>query len=250
MNIRALIVDDEGPARARIAALLGEHQGFEIIGECDNGPDAVDAIVARRPDLVFLDVQMPEMSGFEVVDAVGVDVFRALVFVTAYDEFALRAFDARALDYLLKPFTNARFEETLERARRVLAGDAARDLHQRMGDVLDQLLPPIPERRIAARDGHRVVFLRLREIDWIEGAGNYVRLHAGGRALALRATLKATAQRLLGAGFRRIHHSVIVNGDRIRSVERLVAGGYRVTLESGTQLETSRAYEDQLSGLL
>jgi two-component system, LytTR family, response regulator len=250
MNIRALIVDDEAPARARIATLLGEHRDFDLIGECANGPDAVDEIVAARPDVVFLDVQMPEMSGFEVVDAVGPDAIRALVFVTAYDEYALRAFDARAVDYLLKPFTTARFEQTLARARRVVAGDAARELQERVGLALEDLLPPVRERRVVAREESRVVFLRVEEIDWIEGAGNYVLLHSGDRTVSLRSTLKATAQRLLGAGFRRIHHSVIVNVERIRSVERLHAGGYAVYLETGKRLETSRAFESSLTDLL
>jgi two-component system LytT family response regulator len=250
MRLRVLIVDDEAPARERLAALLAEHPDVEVLGECSSGPEAVDAILERSPDLVFLDVQMPEMSGFEVVDAVGLDALRVLVFVTAYDEFALRAFEARALDYLLKPFTAARFAESLERARRVVGGEAARQAQSRVGDVLEQLLPPPPQRRLAARDGSRVVFLRLQEIDWIEGAGNYVRLHAGGRPFSLRSTLRATATRLHAAGFRRIHHSTIVNMDRIRSVQRAPQGGYTVTLEDGTTLETSRSYEESVARLL
>lgn len=250
MTIRALIVDDEAPARERLAALLTEQPDIEVLAECDNGPDAVDVIVERRPDLVFLDVQMPEMSGFEVVDAVGAESLPALVFVTAYDEFALRAFEARALDYLLKPFTAARFADALDRVRRVLHGDAARDVQQRVGQVLDQVLPPLSQRRLAARDRHRVVFLRLHEIDWIEGAANYIRLHSGGRVFTLRATLRATAERLHPAGFRRIHHSTIVNVERLRAIERRPDGGYVVTLEDGTRHETSRSYEAGLRDLL
>jgi len=222
----------------------------EVIGACANGPDAVDAIAEHSPDLVFLDVQMPEMSGFEVVDALGVEAFPALVFVTAYDAFALRAFEAGALDYLLKPFTAARFRDTLQRARRVLAGDAAREHQRRVDQVLEHVLPPLAARRVAARDGNRIVFLRYREIDWIEGAGNYVRLHAGARRLTLRATLKRTAERLRAAGFRRIHHSHIVNMERIHTVERQENGAYAVTLEDGTRLETSRAYAGSLAELL
>ena len=180
----------------------------------------------------------------------GARVLPALVFVTAYDEFALRAFEARALDYLLKPFTAARFADTLDRARRVLAGDAARETRERVADLIDQLLPPLTQRRLAARDRGRVVFLRLQEIDWIEGAGNYVRLHASGRAFELRATLRATAARLHAAGFRRIHHSTIVNMERIRSVERMARGGFVVRLEDGTALETSRSYEESVARLL
>ncbi|HSA57593.1 MAG TPA: response regulator [Gemmatimonadaceae bacterium] len=250
MSIRALIVDDEAPARERLSTLLADHPDVEIVGQCGNGPDAVDAIAEQTPDLVFLDVQMPEMSGFEVVDAVGARALPALVFVTAYDEFALRAFEARALDYLLKPFTAARFADTLDRARRVLAGDAARETRERVADLIDQLLPPLTQRRLAARDRGRVVFLRLQEIDWIEGAGNYVRLHASGRAFELRATLRATAARLHAAGFRRIHHSTIVNMERIRSVERMARGGFVVRLEDGTALETSRSYEESVARLL
>jgi two-component system, LytTR family, response regulator len=250
MSIRALIVDDEAPARDRIATLLAEHDDFEVIGAAGTGPDAIDDIMDRKPDVVFLDVQMPEMSGFEVIDAVGPDSLRALVFVTAYDEYALRAFDARAIDYLLKPFTTARFEEALNRARRVLRGDAARELQQRVGSALDDLLPPLRERRVAARDGNRVVFLRLQEISWIEGAGNYLRLHAGGRTFSTRGTLKATSQRLSAAGFCRIHHSIIVNVERIRSIERVGTTGCVVTLDDGSRLETSRSYQSNLAKLL
>jgi two-component system LytT family response regulator len=250
MTLRALIVDDEAPARERVATLLADHDDVEVVAECANGPEAVDAITEHRPDLVFLDVQMPEMSGFEVVDAVGAGTIPVLVFVTAYDEFALRAFDARALDYLLKPFTAARFADALDRARRVTVADARRERHERLGAVLAEVLPPLRDRRFAAHDGHRVVFLRYRDVDWIEGAGNYVRLHSAGRRLTLRGTLRATAARLAEAGFRRIHHSCIVNVERIRQVERLDGGAYQVILEDGTALETSRSYADQLTALL
>jgi two-component system LytT family response regulator len=250
MSLRVLIVDDEAPARERLVALLAEQADIDIVSECASGPEAVEAILDHRPDLVLLDVQMPEMSGFEVMDAVGVHAVPALVFVTAYDEYALRAFEARALDYLLKPFTAARFADALSRARRLLEGDAARETRARVGAVLEHLLPPLVQRRLAARDGSRVIFLRLHEIDWIEGAGNYVRLHAGGRTYSLRATLRATAQRLQAAGFRRIHHSTIVNTERIRTVERLPQGGYVVALEDGTRLETSRSYENSVGRLL
>jgi two-component system LytT family response regulator len=241
-RLRALIVDDEALARQRLADLLAEAPDIELVASSANGPDAVERILALQPDLVFLDVQMPEMSGFEVLDAVGVASIPALVFVTAHDAYALRAFESRALDYLLKPFTAARFVEALQRARRVLSGDAAIEQHRRTDELLAALLPPPAERRIAARDGQRIVFLQAREIDWIEGAGNYVRLRARGSAYRLRATLKQTAERLRAAGFRRISHSVIVNLDRVRAAERRPDGDYELVLGDGTRLTTSRSY--------
>jgi two-component system LytT family response regulator len=249
--IRTLIVDDEAPARRRVATMLGDHEGFEIIGECANGPDAVEEILSTWPDLVFLDVQMPEMSGFEVVDAVGPDALRSLVFVTAYDAYALQAFDARALDYLLKPFTTARFNQTLERVRRSLAGEAALDARQRLLEgVLEDVLPPLRERRIAARDGTRVVFTRIADVEWIASERNYLALHSKGRTLTVRGTLKSTATRLAPAGFIRVSHSVIVNHERIRSIERSAESGFTVMMESGAALETSPGYETELRRLL
>jgi two-component system, LytTR family, response regulator len=250
VTIRTLIVDDEEPARRRLVTMLGDHTGFEVIGECANGPEAVEEIASQEPDLLFLDVQMPEMNGFEVVDAVGPDAVRSLVFVTAYDQYALQAFDARAIDYLLKPFTAVRFSETLDRVRRVLAGEAALDVQQRIGGVLEDVLPPLRERRIAARDGSRVVFVRVADVDWISGARNYVELHSQGRTLIVRATLKATATRLAAAGFQRISHSVIVNSDRIRAIERDQDSGFSIMMESGETLQTSTGYESELRDLL
>jgi two-component system LytT family response regulator len=247
--MRALIVDDEAPARDRIAMMLADYPDVVISGQSANGPDAVEAIGLVKPDVVFLDVQMPEMNGFEVVDAVGIENLKALVFVTAYDQYALKAFDARALDYLLKPFTAARFAETVTRVRRTLSGEMALEL-RRVGDVLSDVLPPLRERRLAARDGDRVVFLRLGEIEWIEGARNYVELHAVGRTLSVRGTLKAMTERLAAAGFKRISHSVILNAGRIHAIERRENAGFVITMESGQQLETSRAYESGLRELL
>jgi two-component system LytT family response regulator len=247
--MRAFIVDDEAPARDRIAMLLADYPDVVISGQSANGPDAVEAIALVKPDVVFLDVQMPEMNGFEVVDAVGIENLKALVFVTAYDQYALKAFDARALDYLLKPFTAARFAETVTRVRRTLSGEMALEL-RRVGDVLSDVLPPLRERRLAARDGDRVVFLRLGEIEWIEGARNFVELHAVGRTLSVRGTLKAMTERLAAAGFKRISHSVILNAGRIHAIERREHAGFVITMESGRQLETSRAYESGLRELL
>jgi two-component system LytT family response regulator len=250
MNIRALIVDDEAPARERIAALLAGEPDVQVVAQCANGPDAVDAIAESQPNLVFLDIQMPEMSGFEVIDAVGAESIPALVFVTAYDAFTLRAFEVRAIDYLLKPFTASRFDEAMRRARRLVMGDAARDLRAEVGRLVREVLPPARDRRIAARAGGNIAFLKCSEIGWIEGAGNYVRLHAGGRVFTMRATLRQVAERLADAGFRRIHHSVIVNFDRVLTIERLERGEHQLTLDDGTRLETSRSYAVNLGDAL
>jgi two-component system, LytTR family, response regulator len=245
--MRALIVDDEVLARQRIADMLAESHDIEVVAECGNGLDAVERIVELRPDILFLDVQMPEMTGFDVLETVGVDAVPAIVFVTAFDEYALRAFDARAIDYLLKPFTSARFAETLERSRRLIGRDRSDSTYR---DTLATLMPPPAERRIAARDGSRIVFLKLHEVDWIESSGNYIRIHAAGRTCTLRSTLRSAAERLHDAGFRRISHSVIVNADRVRAVERQRDGDYLLMLDDGSSHETTRSYADVVAALI
>ena len=237
--LRALVVDDEAPARSRLTGLLADVADMTVIGECSNGVDAVRDILASHPDIVFLDVQMPELSGFDVVELVGAGTVPALVFVTAYDAFALQAFEARAIDYLLKPFTSARFDAALDRARTL-----ARGTTESRGDYARQIasLRPRSDARIAVRDGDRTVFLRIREIDYASGAGNYVRIHAGATSYTLRATLKQTAARLEGAGFARVSHSSIVNLDRIIAATRLPNGNFSLQLETGTVIETSPSY--------
>lgn len=198
-RIRALIVDDEPLARERIRTLLRKEPDIEVAGECGDGGRAVTAIEKERPDLVFLDVQMPEAGGFEVLEAVGAERMPAVIFVTAYDKYALRAFEVHALDYLLKPFDRQRFREALERARAHIRRAQAGELHQRLLALLGDVRPAQARReRLVVREGGRIFFLRVEEIDWVEAAGNYVRLHAGKRSHLLRETLAGLEEQVAG----------------------------------------------------
>jgi len=247
MRLTALIVDDEAPARKRLRDLIAAEPDIDLVGECEDGPSAVDAILALEPDILFLDVQMPEMDGFEVLEAVGVGVVPSVVFVTAYDQHALAAFEARAIDYLLKPFTRERFSETL---RRVRPGPTRHDAH--LSARLERLLGERSDRleRIPVRSAAGVRFLAVDSIDWIEGDGNYVRLHAGPAEHRVRGTLKSFAERLSGRGFVRIHQSYVVNLDRVRELQPWSHGEFVVVLANGKKLVSSRTYSGALKRLL
>lgn len=250
MTIRALVVDDEPLARERIRTLLADEADIEVVAECGDGVEAVRAIEELDPDLVFLDVQMPEVDGFEVLEAIGPDRAPVVVFVTAYDEYAIRAFDVHALDYLLKPFDRERFEEAVGRARASVRARAGVD-REKLARLLDELRE---ERRylerIVVKTAGRVVFLAVDEIDWIGGAGNYIELHAGGRKHLVRDTLKAMESKLDPDTFVRVHRSHIVNLDRVRAMEPWFHGEYVLTLEDGTELRASRTYSDRLRRFL
>jgi two-component system, LytTR family, response regulator len=232
-RVRALIVDDEPLARDRIRDLLASDAEVEVAGECGDGVAAVEAIRALGPDLVFLDVQMPERGGFDVVAEIGTDRMPVVVFVTAYDDYALKAFEAHALDYILKPFDEARFRGALARAKAHVR--AARGTRPRFLT------------RLMVKSGDRFVFVKDDEIDWIEADGNYVRLHATGGEHLLRETIRGLEARLDPERFLRIHRSTIVNLDRVREIHPLFHGEYRVVLSDGTKLTLSRGYRDRLS---
>ena len=235
-RVRALIVDDEPLARARIRDLLAADAEVEIAGECGDGVEAVEAIRALAPDLVFLDVQMPERGGFDVVAEIGPDRMPVVVFVTAYDDYALKAFEAHALDYILKPFDEARFRGALSRAKtQVHVARAARGA------------PPRHLTRLMVKSGDRFVFVKDDEIDWVEADGNYVRLHVGEAEYLLRETIRGLEARLDPERFLRIHRSTIVNLDRVREIHPLFHGEYRVVLADQTKLTLSRGYRDRLS---
>jgi two-component system LytT family response regulator len=252
--IRALIVDDEPLARERVRSLLEKEVDVTIVGECANGREAIEAIERDAPDLVFLDVQMPELDGFGVLE--NLDETRRLpfvIFVTAYDEYAVRAFDVHALDYVLKPFDRERFRDALERARREIARAAGN------GGGLDKkllaLLAELQDRkrrleRIVIRSGGRVSFLRTDEVDWIEAAGNYVELHVGKDSHLLRETMNKLESRLDPKRFLRIHRRLIVNVERIKQLEGVTHGEYLVVLKDGTRLSSSRGYREGLQKLL
>jgi two-component system LytT family response regulator len=235
VKIRTLIVDDEPPARRNIAVLLQREPDIEIIGECGTGQEAIDAIRTLAPDLVFLDVQMPERDGFDALEMLGGKVPGAIIFVTAYDQYALRAFDAGALDYLLKPFDNARFSRALDRARDKICRF--------------RLAPPKTE-RIIIKSAGQVLFLKISEIDWIEADDYYACLHVGARNHLLRRSLAELEQELDPAMFCRIHRSAIVNVERIKTLRLNLDGEYNVVLENGSELSLSRRHRKELQSRL
>ena len=254
--IRTLIVDDEQMARASIRVLLGADPDIELVGECGSGLDAMTAIAARAPELVFLDVQMPRMNGFEVLSAIGDARRFVVVFVTAYDSYALDAFDVHALDYVLKPFDDRRFHRALERAK-----DQIR--HTRLDQLATELVHAVSgtapaERpgaadlgeRIVIRDGGRTVLVPLPDIDWIEAADYYVQLHVGVKSYLHREPLRDLEARLDPRRFVRIHRSTIVAIDRVRELRPSAHGDHCVRLRDGTDLKLSRARRGMLRALL
>ncbi|HXI20990.1 MAG TPA: LytTR family DNA-binding domain-containing protein [Gemmatimonadales bacterium] len=241
MTIRSVIVDDEPLARRAVRRGLLRHPDIEILGECGDGESAVQAIRALRPNLVFLDIQMPEMDGFQVLRRVGARHMPVTIFVTAHDRFAIRAFETNAIDYLLKPYARHRFDRALERARERIAARGDQPGADRTAESLASLAAT--ERhaeRLAIPENGRIVFVPTRDIDWIEADGNNVRLHLGSRIRMFRETLTRLEARLDPTQFLRIHRSTIVNVRRIREIEPWVRGYHRVVLEGGTELRMSR----------
>jgi two-component system, LytTR family, response regulator len=248
-KIRTLIVDDEPLARERIVDMLVGDAEVAIIGECGDGLAAVAAIEAHKPDLVFLDVQMPELDGFGVLEAI--EQTPVIVFVTAYDQYALRAFEVHALDYLLKPFDRERFDKALRRAKRQIERERAGTMNRELVALLTRLKSrPKPLERLVIKAGGRVFFLRVDEIDWIEAAANYVKLHAGGEAHLLRETINGLAAKLDPDKFLRIHRSIIVNLERVKEIQPWFHGDYVIIMQDGAQLTSSRNYREQLRKLL
>ena len=247
-TIRALIVDDEPLARERMRSLLGGETDVEVVGEAKDGVEAVETILGQSPDLVFLDVQMPKLDGFEVIQTVGAERMPAVVFVTAYDQHALRAFEVQALDYLLKPFDQERFQGALKRVRRQLDSQETGDIGRRLLALVRDLRSERPSRtdRLVVKSGGRLFFLRADEIDWIEAAGNYVRLHLGQESHLFRETMNRMETRLDARRFARIHRSRIVNTERIKELQPWFNGDHVVVLRDGTRLTLSRGYKDRL----
>jgi len=234
--IRALVVDDEPLARRNLTVLLRRDPDVGSVAECESGPEAIEEIRRSRPDLLFLDVQMPECGGFDVLELLGGDSPPAVIFVTAYDEYAIRAFEAGALDYLLKPFDDARFGRALNRAKDRLA----HSVPQR----------PRPVERLVVKSRGRVLFLDVSEVDWIEAASYYACLHVGSDTHILRRTLSELERDLGDETFIRIHRSIIVNVDRIHGLELQSGGDYEAVLKSGDRLRLSRRYRKRLQDRL
>jgi two-component system, LytTR family, response regulator len=230
-KIRTMIVDDEPLARSNLTVLLRRDPEIVIVGECGSGVDAPEAIRCAKPDLLFLDIQMPECDGFDVLALLGRHVPPAVVFVTAYDQYALRAFEAGALDYLLKPFDTARFERTLERAKQKMAGDKGQ---------------PRRLERLVIKSAGEVAFVNLSEIDWIEAADYYAALHVGAKTHLLRRSMSELEQDLDPEIFCRIHRSTIVNLERVQGLKLDEDGEYKVLIEDGTELRLSRRYRRQV----
>ncbi len=245
-KIRTVLVEDEPLARERLRSLLEAEPDIEVVGEAADGTSAVEVIAAHRPDLLFLDVNIPELDGFGVLASLGADTPPVVIFVTAYDQFAVQAFEAHALDYVLKPFDEDRFSTALRRARDSVRQHQGGDLDQRLHALLETVGGPRRMDRIAVKEGGRIVFLRTAEIDWIGAEGNYARLHVGKRSHLMRETMTSLESRLDASRFLRIHRSTIVNVDAIAELEPLFQGDYVVILRDGTRLTSSRGYRSNL----
>ena len=251
--LAAVIADDEPLARERVRQLLARHPRWTVVAECRTGPEAVDAILDHRPAAVFLDIRMPGLDGLEVADAVRGDEAAdgpAVVFVTAYDEFALRAFDVSAVDYLLKPIDRERFDRTLFRLESRLASGAPPEPRPDVANLLGGVRPDVPLRRFLVRSPRGYHFVDAGDVEWIEAEGNYAALHAGGRVHLVRHTMKVREARLDPSAFVRVHRSAIVHVRRVTRVEPLGHGEYRLHLASGVRVDSSRGYGERVMGLL
>ena len=253
MKIRVLIVDDEAHARGRLRQSLKDEPDFEIIGECANGREALEAMRRDRPDLVFLDIQMPRLTGFDVCAQLsdeGVPL-PFIIFCTAYDQYALRAFEVHAIDYLLKPFDRERFKQALAHARAQLQRVQPAAADPRLAELLNALrLGARQNDRLVFKQDSRVIFVRANAIDWLEADGNYVRIHCGSESHYVRETLVGLEAQLPVDKFMRVSRSAIVNLDRIKEFQPLFYGDYAVILQTGAKLTLSRNYRDRLEKLL
>ena len=250
-KIRVLIVDDERPARRKLRRFLESEPDIEVLGEQGGGQEAVEAIQKERPDLLFLDVQMPGLDGFGVLGALDFEPLPQVVFVTAHDEFALRAFEVHALDYLLKPFDQERFRKVMERARAYLARDRrSDDLDARINRLIEEMRAgPRFHERLLINSGDRAFFLQVERIDRIEAAKNYVRIHTGADAYLLRGTIDGLQRKLDPTRFLRVNRSQLVNIDSIKELQPWFHGEYRIILKDGTELMWSRRYLNRSSDL-
>lgn len=251
MTVRTILVDDMLLARKRVRRYLDGDPDIEIIAECSDGEEAIHAIRKLRPDLVFIDVQMPEVDGFAVIDAIGPGFVPAVVFVTAYDEFALRAFEVHALDYLLKPFDGDRFRATVERAKAQLQRTVGEGSQSRVAALLEDVRGESRGvRRLAIRSRERTVFVSVADVDFVEAAGNYVRVHTGGESHLMRETLGQIEAKLDSERFARIHRSTIVNVERISEMHPMFNGDQVIVLRDGRRLTVSRTFREDLLALL
>src|SRR5579863_1059529 len=250
MSLIALLVDDEPLASEGLRGLLAGDPDIAAIHEARDGKEAVEMIRAIKPDLIFLDVQMPEMDGFEVTRMVGGENMPTVVFVTAHDQYAIQAFEINAVDYLLKPVTEERFQKALSRAKSRNQSAPANDASRQILSLLESIAAPQRTlKRLAVRTAGKTIFVDVTEIDWIEAAENYVQLHVGRAQHLLHVTLTALEKSLDSDRFLRIHRSAIVNIRRVKELEPLTHGEYVVTLSNGARLQSGRIYSDRLKAL-
>lgn len=250
--MRALVIDDEPLARDKVSLFATEHQDIEIVGRAGNGTEALDAIRTLSPDLLFLDIQMPGMTGFELLQHLSAGPLPGIIFITAFDEFALRAFEFHALDYLLKPYDKERFAKAVEHARSALTNRSDAEI---TAEQVRSLLVSIQQRpknleRLIVKTNGRIIFLRLEEIDWLEAAGNYVKLHVGNESHLMRETMNRLEEQLDPTRFIRIHRSTIVNIAKVREMQPYFNGDHTVILQNNTSLILSRGYRDHFSAML
>jgi two-component system LytT family response regulator len=254
--VRVVIADDERLARQKLRLLLDSEPQITLLAECQDGRQTVAAIHAVHPDLLLLDIQMPDLDGFQVLQEISPHEMPAVIFTSAYDQYAIRAFEAHALDYLLKPFDQGRLHHAIERARQEMLKSENREITNRLLELLSQMrpgmAPPIAElqQRLVIKARGRVVFLNLDEIDWVEAAANYVRLNAGKESYVLRETISRTAERLNPNQFIRIHRSTIVNVHKIKELIPVNSGEYVVVLKNGKELSCSRGYRAILQRMI
>lgn len=260
--LTAIIVDDEELARQGLAMRLQDLDGVEIVGQCGNAREALAAIAETEPDIVFLDIQMPGMSGLELVEAIQVDIMPMIIFVTAYDSYAVEAFKVHAVDYLLKPVETERLQEALTKARSYKQRDSAAGEKEKLMDMVVSLTGKSPAAigemlqageefgeqpdRLAIKDGSSIAFVPVRDIDWIDAAGDYMCVHVQGETHIMRTTMKELESRLDPALFQRVHRSTIVNLERVEKVSSHINGEYHLTLSCGTSLKMSRSYKDKV----
>ena len=249
--IRVLIVDDEAIACRHLSSLLAAEPDVEIVGQCRDGREAVEVIRSSRPDLLFLDIQMPGMDGFQVLENLQPEERPEVIFVTAHDDYAIRAFRVHALDYLLKPFDSLRLREALARAREAARRTSSMERAERLQElVLEHAGRPRPMERIAVKQGEATLILRTDEIDWVEANANYVLLHAGSSSFPVRRTLGSIEKTLNPYRFVRVHRSAIINVDRIARLVPWSHGDMKITLADGTELNLSRRYRNRLERLV
>ncbi len=254
--IRVLVVDDEPLAREKIRGMAADDPDLRVVGECTNGAEAIEAVQTLKPDLLLLDVQMPEVGGFAVLEALKDEGLPPVIFITAYDHYAVRAFEVHALDYLLKPFDRERFQAAMERAKRQIrhtpAAGPNNGLDERILALLEQLRGPARySERLVVKTGGRVFFLNTDEVDWIEAEGNYVNIHTQAKkSYLLRETISSLEAQLDPKDFVRIHRSAIVNINRIKELQPWSHGEYHILLHDGTRLTLSRSYREKLQSAL